>query len=395
MVDFVDPDRDLAKAERLSREYDVSTPDTVVFEIEGRTKYVGTEDIVDYERSVDVEKLLAGQPSVTRRRSGFKAEQAFSSAIQSITQPAMPVVYFLKGHGERDIDDYGKHSGYSRLALVMRRDNMDVKSLLLVEEGAVPADCSALVLAGPDKRLSVDEIDIISDYLSAGGRAAVLIDPATTSGMETFLENWGVQLARDVVVGLTLSGRDLFVKDYADHAITRGLKDVVTVFYMPRSVEPIGGASPSDDQLADKPRVSALATSEGWAETDMGSDTPRFDDGVDRPGPISIAVAVEKGAVSGIEVEVKPTRMVVIGDSDFVSNGALISGVGGNIDFFMSAVNWLLEREELMAIAPKVPGELRLDMNREEIRLALLLMGVAAPAVVAFAGLLVWLRRRR
>ena len=146
---------------------------------------------------------------------------------------------------------------------------------------------------------------------------------------------------------------------------------------------------------ADKPVVIPLAlTSEGWAEMNLNQSPPRFDVDVDRRGPISIAVAVERGSFSAIDMNLRPTRMVVIGDSDFVSNGALKTGAGGNTDFFLSAVNWLLEREALMAIAPKAPVDVRLDMDEKRARQAFAFMVVALPGLVALFGIFVWIKRR-
>jgi len=61
----------------------------------------------------------------------------------------------------------------------------------------------------------------------------------------------------------------------------------------------------------------------------------------------------------------------------------------------MNALNWLLEREALLAVAPKLPGELRLDLDQRGIRLAFAVVVLAAPALATVMGLLVWLRRRR
>ena len=94
-------------------------------------------------------------------------------------------------------------------------------------------------------------------------------------------------------------------------------------------------------------------TRDGWAELNLTQTPARFDADTDRPAPVSVAVAVERGGASAIEMELRPTRMVVVGDSDFVSNGALQGGVGGNTDFLLNAVNWLVEREALMAISAK------------------------------------------
>jgi len=214
--------------------------------------------------------------------------------------------------------------------------------------------------------------------------------------MEELLEHWGVAAGPEEAVGLTLTGRELVVTEYGDHAITRNLKKVTTMFYMPRALEPLGDVGPVAEIPADKPRVTVLAssTADGWAEADLSQTPPRYDPGVDRPGPVPIVLAVEKGAVGEIDVEIRPTRLVVMGDSDFVSNGALRSGVGGNRDFFMSALNWLLEREALLAISAKAPWELRLDMDRRRMRMTFLLIVGAMPALAAFAGVVVWQRRK-
>lgn len=389
-VRFIDPDRDMAAAKDLARDYDVGEVNVVIIRSAGRTRYIPAKDIMAYDISFD-----DGRPS--RKRAAFLGEMAFSSALQSVVQKTRPVVYFLTGHGERAVDDFSENAGYSSLARLIRRDNVEIRELLLAEHKCVPDDCSALVIAGPDRRLSQAELDMLSDYLDANGRILLLIDPVVTTGLEPLLARWGLNLVRDVVVGLTLTGRELVIKNYGEHPVTRSLRRATTMFYMPRSVEPAAGQVAPENVPADRPRVTVLAvtTEDGWAEANLSASPAKFDPEVDRAGPVSVAVAVEKGPVNGIEVELKPARMVVIGDSYFVSNGALNSAVGGNADFFLSALNWLLEREALMAIAARAPGELKLDMDSGQIRNAFLVLSFAVPAAVALLGLVVWLRRRR
>ena len=389
-VEFVDPDRDLARARELARKYDVNEVNVVVFACEGRKKYVPAASLVDYEIT------LKGR-AVSKRLIGFKGEQAFSSAIQSVVQMSRPTVYFLTGHGEHDVEDASQQRGYTRLGRLIRNDNIELKVLQMAGQRAIPEDCSALVIAGPDRRLSLAETDIVANYLNHHGRLLLLLDSGVTTGLEDLLGAWGVRVTNDVVVGLSLTGRDLVVNQYGDHPITRNLRKVTTMFLQPRSVEPAESVRVSADGAADKPRVTALALSgkESWAESNPAQSPPQFDKDTDRLGPISIAVAVEKGPPGGIDVELRPTRMVVIGESDFLGNAALESGVGGNVDFLLSSLNWLLEREALMAIAPKAPGELKLDLNDRQLARAFLVVVGALPAVAIVLGLLVWLRRRR
>lgn len=389
-IAIVDPDRDLSRTRELASRYDVESPNLLVIESGGKRRYVEAAALAEYDL------LMTPERKVRKKRTAFTGEQAISSAIHSVTRLRKTRVYFLAGHGEREVEDHGRHSGYSGIARVLRRENVEVATLRLAGTGRVPEDCSALVIAGPDRRLSQAEVEMISAYLERNGRVLFLVDPAIETGLDELLARWGVALGDDVVVGLTLTGRELVVKEYGDHRITAGLRNVMTMFYMPRAVEPITELAGAATAPADKPRVQVLAASsrDGWFEADLDQTPPRFDVDVDRPGPAPVAVAVEKGPVGGIEVEIRPTRMVVIGDSDFVSNGALRSGVGGNRDFFLGALNWLLERDELMAVAPRIPGELRLDMTPMQMKTARLLIVVGMPGLAALLGLVMWRKRR-
>jgi len=204
----------------------------------------------------------------------------------------------------------------------------------------------------------------------------------------------GVKVGENKILGLTATGRELYVSKFGKHPITEKLKNMAMTLYLPRPVEPLPAAQTGGADRADKPQVTVLAESsrEGWAETDFDQNPPRFDRGVDRPGPLSVAVAAEKGPGAGIDVQLHPTRLVVAGDSEFCANGSLS---GGNQDFFMSALGWLLERQELMGIAPKVPGLTRLELSPPRDAFAFAIMVVLMPACVALTGVAVWLRRKR
>jgi ABC-type uncharacterized transport system involved in gliding motility auxiliary subunit len=222
----------------------------------------------------------------------------------------------------------------------------------------------------------------------------VLLDAMTQTGLEPLMGEWNVRMEKDVVVDgtRTLSGRELFVTSYGEHPITRRLRNVTTVFYLPRSVEPMMEPEETANPV-DKPHAVALASSSesGWAEMDMDENPMKFDAAIDRPGPMPVAVAVEKGPVPGFEVQIRPTRLVVFGDSDFVSNGGW---VGGNADLFMSSLNWLLEREQMMGIAPRPIEQSRLVMDDAQLQGLFWMVVIGIPAGVAVLGLLVWIKRR-
>jgi len=389
-VQKVDPDRDLARTELLAKKYQVSKPNVVVFDNNGRSKFVNAEDIVE----MDYSGMQMGAPP---RKTGFKGEQAFSSAIQNITQVKTPTVYFLQGHGERDPDSFDRAKGYSGLAREIKRDNTTIKKITLGEQKTIPADADALVIAGPQKHFALAEVEQVRQFIAQNGRVLFLLDSFTDTGLTTLLKEWGVRVGDDVVIDptRTMSGNELFVTQYEHHPITEKLTGVSSVLYVPRSVEAIEEAAPGPDSPPDKPRVTTLikCTAEGWGETDPNQNPVRYDPSVDRKGPLGVAVAVEKGGAPGaVDVNIKPVRLVVIGDSSFLANASL--GSGGGLDLFQSALNWMLDRKELMAIAPKTVEEYHLLLDQGQLRLLGWAVIVGLPALVAILGIMVWVQRR-
>jgi ABC-type uncharacterized transport system involved in gliding motility auxiliary subunit len=385
-IERVDPDRDLARTEELALRYKVTDRNVVVFDHGGRSKVVSAADLSD----MDYSAMLQGGAA---ERTTFKGELAFSSAIMSITQGHTPAVYFLQGHGERDLDSQ-ERKGFSTLKREILRDNMTVKPLTFGVQVSVPEDADALVIASPRTRYAESEVALLRSYLEKDGRLMVLLDAGLESGLEPLLEEWGVGVGASMVVdpSRTLSGSDVFVRDYRPHAITRNIHTETCVFYLPRAIEPLAAWTNAQDR-ADKPSVVSLCQSspDSWAEVDLDQRPVRYDAGRDTPGPISLAVAAERGPLQGLDVTVRPARLVVFGDADFASNAPL---TGGNFDFLLSALNWLLEREDLLAIAPKPVEETRLLMDAGQLNLLFWALVGGVPGVIGTLGVLVWMRRR-
>ena len=387
-VEYVDPHRDMVRSKELALQYDLREPNVIVLDAGVRRRNVPVADLADY----DYTPTLAGRAKVLRR---FCGEQALSTALQGLLQVRKPVVYFLTGHGERQADNFDPYTGYSIIARIMEKNNLEIKPLSFSGVSAVPADGDALIIAGPTKRLTHPEVEMIKTYLNNHGRLLLLADAGLDSGLEEMVELWGVRLGSDRVVNSATAGRQLLVTSYGEHPITAQLKNVTTIFTMPRSVQPIVGTNGAADKPADKPRVAILASSsdQGWAELSVNQNPPKFDPGVDQPGPVPVAVAVEKGPVPGMDVELQPTRLVIVGDSMLVTNGALLGGY--NPDFFMNALNWLLERQETLVIAPREPATIQVALDRDHLRRLSAFVVAGLPGLVVLLGLIVWVRRRR
>ena len=89
----------------------------------------------------------------------------------------------------------------------------------------------------------------------------------------------------------------------------------------------------------------------------------------------------------------RPGRLVVFGDSDFASNAQLTSV--GNPTLLLNALNWLVERENLLAIPAKKADQIQLNLTRRDLSTIYLIVLVALPLASLSVGVGVYLRRRR
>lgn len=387
---YVDPDTDLARTRDLVRRFNLKGTEVLIVECGARWKVLPLGAFAIKGGAV---------PRPGQRGAVFLSnlERGLSSSLYALSHEQVPVVYFLAGHGERAIDGFGDYTGYSEIANEIRSGVAEVRSLTLDSAVGISNDCSALVVAGPSQSLSPREVGAIRDYLARSGRVMFLLDSATDTGLERLLRDWGVKVGEDRVVDprmgvawpldrtrFAASGMgEVPLTHYGSHPLLAGLHGLVTVMTSPRSMEPLApaGMIGSLADVVDRPRVAVLATTsrQSWAECDPDQHPPQFNEGYDRQGPIEVALCVEKGVVSAIKMDIKPTRLVVFGDSQFAANRGL---VGGNRKLFMNALDWLLERAQPLAASAEDRGVFNLRLPVEKQWLALALTVVALPGLL-------------
>ena len=334
-------------------------------------------------------------------------EQDFTSAILKIISTEQKKVYFLDGHGERDIDGYEDYS-YGDLKKIIEADNYQADKLVLAGQPAVPADCSVLIIAGPQKPLLSQEEEAIEKYLDKGGKAIIMVDPPPSPSLKRLLGKWGVEVHDDIILdnfAQTIFGDPSIpvTVRYVDHIITSPITGVMTFFPMARSLAP--KVNSRDD--VEVTQLVKTNDDRSWGEIDtealLSDRRATYDEGRDIQGPMCMAVAVAVKEKSEAETSSAPgqppqeeTRekrvLVAIGDSDFVTNRYLQQG---NPDMFMNAVNWLTEEEELISIRPKDQEQARIqNLTGRQLRLVTYSSIFAIPILLLIAGGLVWWRRR-
>ena len=400
-VQYVDYVRNPGTAQLIKDRYktafpgDEFTKNLVLFDCNGARKIVYEKEL----SGLDYVGILEGKKEI--KRTKFNGELLFTSAVVNVTEAKRPKAYFLEGHREMNPQN-DDTTGCSKLMLLLQQQNIQTGVLQLGSRD-VPADCNLLLIAGPQTAFEPAELEKIDRYLDQGGRLLVLLNNIGRSGLETVLKDWGLRIGDDMVcetqanpkvAGGMSAELKIVVTNYPSpgHPITRPLLRSQLVLYSPRSISQQPAAKPD----ADGARVAELAASNenGLALLIDRDGRPYQDPLRERRGAIPVIAAVEKGSVQGISTDRGATRIVVAGDSLFLSNG-LIDYLA-NSDFAGLAINWLLDRTQLMGgIAPRQVKEYRLVMTHRQILAVRWLLLGGLPGTVLLLGTLVWWRRRR
>ncbi|MBN2508480.1 MAG: GldG family protein [Verrucomicrobia bacterium] len=389
----VDQERDPARALAIKNQYRLNAPgqrNLVIFDCDGRTKIVYENQLSE----LDIKSFASGQTREIRR-THFRGELEFTSALLTVISSRTVRACFLTGHGEHQYDSDDKLMGYSRFARVLEENNIQYGRLSLQGTNDAPADCQLLIVAGPKTPLLEQELDKLDRYLDRGGRMLVLLNYESLfrpTGLEQLLRKWGVAVGRDLVVDQdrqhTITGQDMVVSEFTDHPLMKPLADERLYLVLPRSVSPLAGGS---DVLQVEPL--ARTSRKGRILTDVRPGMVSYHRPKDVVGAVPLMVAVEKGGIRGVSADRGATRMVVVGESVWLGNETLPKLA--NRDFASHAVNWLLARHELLVgLAPQPTAEYRVNLTPGQMTALRWILLLGLPGFVLVVGLLVQARRR-
>ncbi len=402
-VEFIDPDRQPLRTRQLAEEFGISVANTVVFTAGDRSKYVTSDQMAEFDYSG---MQYGGQPTL----KAFKGEEQFTAAILSLVAPAVPKVYFVTGHGEPSLQPAGRSErSLGALGEALKRENMVAAETSLLS-GQVPEDADVLAIVGPTRAFTATEIATLDAFLAGGGRLMVALDPLIEpdgtmrmTRLENLLADWDVEIRADLVIDPSkkLPFYDLsavYLDSYGTHPITEGMEGFAVLFMVARSVAAVAEPMGTVTTLVE-------TSAQGWGETDLSQllrGEPVDPGQSDTPGPVAVGLAVEHAAkgleeadadtTDSLKAETTGTRLVVLGDSDFLSDTEFANA--GNSVLAVNAFNWLAAQEQALGIPPRAVDQSSLYLSGAQMQLILFLILIVMPGAAIAAGILVWRRRR-
>ena len=334
------------------------------------------------------------QSGENKEIADFVSETELAQALLRLISPGSRTVYFLQGHGEISLEP-GNELAYSVVQSTLEAKNYTVNTLNLLNTREIPEDALAIIVAGPQKPVSQEEVTLLKDYVDNGGSLVVLEDPRyftqfgdAADPMADYLsKEWGIVYNDDVVID-TVNQQNPFAAISSlynpSHPITQNLTENLFVIMPQARSLTISGEKENITQ------TWLISTTESsWGETAELSDTeaPAFDAETDVQGPLYLAIAGENAVTTG--------RVVVFGNSLFAIDGNF--DVYGNGNFFINSVDWAAEQEDLLNLTTR-PRTERIFMPPVEtwrFLLLVLVIVIVIPGMVVFFGISTWLSRRK
>jgi len=387
-----------------------------------RVEYINPLVDAQKQREYDIKlvpTLILKRGARTERISG-SSEQDLANAILKVTREGQKTVCFLEGEGEVNPDEGDPRGrGLSEGKKALEALQYKTKKFMLLRDNQVPADCSAVVVAAPQADLPVPAVDGLRQYVTAGGKLLVLLEPEFKDpqpNLRALLAEWNLIAGQDLVL-------DLFAaRKFADRAgpetlvtsvsgseeATRDLIAFHPVFHTARSIEAGTEGKPGIEA-----RKLVWVDETAWKQLDFSDQALRSLQSASlrsqlttvnvaalatikapSPAPTPTPTAVPGSTpLPDTETKTPEGRVIAMGDADFATNA--LYAMPGNSDLFENSVAWLAQDSDLISIRPKEQQEEgRLIIPDGQMLLLILFALAGLPGLFVVLGIATWWRRR-
>lgn len=300
---------------------------SLVVECGERSRFISYSDIYLYEANMNSYSYDVS----------FDGEGAITSAIDYVVNEDQPKVYVLEGHGEAELP--------AAFSEQIEKENIELTAFSLLTEDEIPEDADGILIYAPSSDISVEEKELLAEYVAAGGKLMVMAGPTedgTLKNLYSILEDYGVETVDGVVVD-TDRGHYAFqapyvlLPDIAESEITSPLIEEKYYAIMPISQ----GLIVNDTEAV----TSLLTTSELSFSKSAGYELSSYEKeegDVDGPFTLAVSVAAENEG-----------RIVWFASSEFLNDMYNAYSSGGNLDLAMNAMSSIIGENEAVAIRSK------------------------------------------
>jgi ABC-type uncharacterized transport system involved in gliding motility auxiliary subunit len=311
-------------------------------------------------------------------------EPILTSTLLRLAHTRDQTVMYLDGHGERKLDGIANFDLGTLFGAKLKQSGFHLGSLNLALAQEVPSNVSVLVITQPQLDLMPGEVDKLLRYIDRGGNLLWLVDAEPLHGLERLAEKLDLLLPPGIVIDPAAAEMNAPVTwslgaTYPPHPSTHDF-NLTTAF---PSARPLLWNENTDWQH----QVLVEVAARGWVSRDVPKGKPVFDKQHDTPGPVVIAMALQRNINS------REQRIVVVGNGAFLSNS--FAGNGGNVQLGLNMVNWLAGEEHLITQQLHTAKDSKLVLSTTQLRGISIIFLLLLPLLLVGVGGVMWWKRRR
>ena len=343
--------------------------------------------VVDYS---DMYETSINYQTYTQETTAFDGEGQLTSAINYVISEDMPVLYTLEGHDEVSMG--------TTMTETIQKANIDIQSLNLLTQEAVPDDAACLLIFSPATDLSEDEANKVIDYLENGGKALILSD-YTEEDMPNFqsvLENYGVQTVDGIVMeGDTnhyISQNPYYLLPNIESSdVTSGLSSGSRYVLMA-----LAQGIQTMDNIRDSLNIESILTTSdsAYSKTDLENMQTMEKENGDIDGPFDLGVSITEEVGEDTE-----TRIVYFAASTIFDDTIDSYVSGANYELLSSALSWLCQTDEdstnTISISSKSLDTSSLTISAADVSFWSIVVTAVIPVCILVIGFGIWMKRRK
>jgi gliding-associated putative ABC transporter substrate-binding component GldG len=340
---------------------------------------------------------------------GSAMEYTLSTAIKKIAVLNKPVAGFIVGHGEPSLRELSQLN--EQLGVLYQTQEVS-----LGDTAQIPQSVKTLVLIRPMDTIPFTHLAKLDEFLERGGGIAIAINrvngdlqkaqgETVNTGLENWLQQKGIEVADDFIVdskcgSVTVQQQQGYftiqsqvqmpflplITMFADHPISKGLENVLFEFASP--VRYIGDTTKKFTPLA------YTSAQSNQLKAPLYFDINKQWTDLDFPLRHLVVAAAIEGRLSGIT----KTKMVVIGDGDFVVNGLSQQPrklQPDNVNLLSNSIDWLSDETGLIGLRTKGATSRPLDTIEDGTKTLLKYVNFGLPILLVIGYGIVRMQRNR
>ena len=376
-VSYIDPEKNPASLNKYGKEYSISSG-AVVVSCGDRVRVFNVDDYLSQDSDTGSTYIYL--------------EEKLAAGVLFVTKDAIPVVYFITGHGEE---------GYSALMNTIANNGANVQEInLMTDKSGFDPASKAMVICNPTRDYSESEIRMIEDFLNNDNQLGRNImyfsstDAVSLPNLEKFIRTWGIEFNNDLVmdekycVGTT--PYMVIPQITTEELMKTGTKQTTVTSPITPNARSLNLLFDENEGIITQKLITSFSdTSYSRDKTVVSNDWGKQDG--DKDGPFTIgAMSMKYKYINNIQVQ---SYMLVCGSSDMLEESILT--YSGNGEYLMQLYKIMVdEQDDTILDAQKSSSSTVATLNKTQTLAMTVIVLVAIPLICLLVGLIVYIRRR-